>query len=194
MLAGPVLGQSFEILATVKLGQATTTELKESLKKDSCEFSNFGDRTPATLIDQTGFSISQKTEDCILGITNPTKLGFVLKKNGVVTQSQVADSIIGKKVVINGKTYTVELCPAEAAPLLRIAYKNTNKKCSYDIKTPIMNPIMDSDGQMKIFRLVTGKPYRALKACTYEYSKNLKEPFFYSDSELVFRLVPVPSL
>ena len=62
-----------------------------------------------------------------------------------------------------------------------------------------MNPITDIDGQSKIFRLLTGistcnkKGYKILDVCPYQYGDKIKEPYFYNDSELIFRLRPIPN-
>ena len=136
----------FRFLRTITLGtHKTVSEMQSAITDAGKKISDWGNG----IMDQPAFTIAQQEEKLHLVETSVAEIGF---PKGT-TYKTFRERAVGTEVEFEGETYTVELCPNEAGPKLRIEYDDQPKG---EWLRVAMEAITDSDGLLLLFRVEHG--------------------------------------
>ena len=131
----------FRFLRTITLGtHKTVSEMQSAITDAGKKISDWGNG----IMDQPAFTIAQQEEKLHLVETSVAEIGF---PKGT-TYKTFRERAVGTEVEFEGETYTVELCPNEAGPKLRIEYDDQPKG---EWLRVAMEAITDSGGRLTLF-------------------------------------------
>src|SRR3989338_2502860 len=136
----------FRFLRTITLGtHKDVPTLQSAITDAGKKISDWGNG----IMDQPAFTIAQQEEKLHLVETSVAEIGF---PKGT-TYKTFRERAVGTEVEFEGETYTVELCPNEAGPKLRIEYDDQPKG---EWLRVAMEAITDSDGSLGLFDVGRG--------------------------------------
>lgn len=129
----------FPIWKAIKLGTGLKTpdEFRGALKSNGCKIGDWAN----DILGKPAFTAATQETEVSLVVVSAVELGF---KNGA-TRKEIYD---------RAKELGLELCPAEVGPQLRLAYKDQPKGEWLIVG---MEPIIDSDGDLGVFRVGHGE-------------------------------------
>lgn len=155
---------SFNVWKTIKLGNyKNADEFRKTLKKNGFKIGDWAN----DILDKPAFTVAGAEEEIQLINISVADLGF---KNGATY----------KDICAKAKELGLELCPNEVGPQLRLQYKDQPKGEYLRIA---MEPITDSDGILRIFRVVHGDD-----ALWLDGGNGLSGRFWGAHDRFVFRL------
>lgn len=155
---------SFNVWKTIKLGTLKNAdEFRKAFKKDGFKIGDWGN----DILKKPAFTVSSAEEEIQLANVSVADLGF---KEGATYGN----------ICAKAKELGLELCPNEVGPQLRLQYKDQPKGEYLRIA---MEPIADSDGDLRIFNVECGVDALWLYGY-YGFSGR----FWNADDRFVFRL------
>lgn len=139
----------FKLLGKYKLGTHKDAEaLKQAMQKAGMKITDWA----KDIMGKPAFTVANKEEEVILAEITVADLGF---KDGA-TYAAICEKVVGTEVSFEGQDYIVELCPNEVGSQLRLQRPNQEKGEWLRIA---MEPITDSDGDLRIFNVGHGDGY-----------------------------------
>lgn len=131
--------RAFKVWRTIKLGTGPTTadDFRKALKASGCRISDWVN----DILGRLAFTASSKEQELDLVVVSVAELGF---KNGTAR----------KDIYAKAQEIGLTLCPAEVGPELRLQYKDQPVGEWLYIA---MEPITDSDGCLRVFRVGHGE-------------------------------------